>query len=136
MTTFEQIEKKARTKRTALSAVTYILLVLWAIIVLFPFYWMLLTSVKSYGSYNSEYIPKLYTLAPTLQNYRDAFTAVPLAKYFTNTLIFTLSTTGIMLVVTVLAAYAFARLKFKGKNLLFTLFLALMTQSPSMAKAK
>ena len=126
MTTFEQIEKKARTKRTALSTVTYILLVLWAIIVLFPFYWMLLTSVKSYGSYNSEYIPKLYTLAPTLQNYRDAFTAVPLAKYFTNTLIFTLSTTGIMLVVTVLAAYAFARLKFKGKNLLFTLFLALM----------
>ena len=126
MTTFEQIEKKARTKRTALSTVTYILLVLWAIIVLFPFYWMLLTSVKSYGSYNSEYIPKLYTLAPTLQNYRDAFTAGPLAKYFTNTLIFTLSTTGIMLVVTVLAAYAFARLKFKGKNLLFTLFLALM----------
>ncbi|MBR2727971.1 MAG: carbohydrate ABC transporter permease [Solobacterium sp.] len=126
MTTFEQIEKKARTKRTALSTVTYILLVLWAIIVLFPFYWMLLTSVKSYGSYNSEYIPKLYTLAPTLQNYRDAFTAVPLAKYFTNTLIFTLSTTGVMLVVTVLAAYAFARLKFKGKNLLFTLFLALM----------
>ncbi|MBQ6592094.1 MAG: carbohydrate ABC transporter permease [Solobacterium sp.] len=126
MTTFEQIEKKARTKRTALSTVTYILMVLWAIIVLFPFYWMLLTSVKSYGSYNSEYIPKLYTLAPTLQNYRDAFTAVPLAKYFTNTLIFTLSTTGIMLVVTVLAAYAFARLKFKGKNLLFTLFLALM----------
>ena len=60
MTTFEQIEKKARTKRTALSTVTYILLVLWAIIVLFPFYWMLLTSVKSYGSYNSEYIPKLY----------------------------------------------------------------------------
>ncbi|MCR5372856.1 MAG: carbohydrate ABC transporter permease [Solobacterium sp.] len=126
MTTFEQIEKKARTKRTALSTVTYILLVLWAIIVLFPFYWMILTSVKSYSAYNSEYIPKLYTLAPTLQNYRDAFTAVPLAKYFTNTLIFTLATTGIMLVVTVLAAYAFARLKFKGKNLLFTLFLALM----------
>ncbi len=126
MTTFEQIEKKARTKRTALSTVTYILLVLWAIIVLFPFYWMVLTSVKSYSAYNSEYIPKLYTLAPTLQNYRDAFTAVPLAKYFTNTLIFTLATTGIMLVVTVLAAYAFARLKFKGKNLLFTLFLALM----------
>ena len=126
MTTFEQIEKKERTRTTALRTVTYVLLVLWAIIVLFPFYWMVLTSVKSYSAYNSEYIPTLYTLAPTLQNYKDAFTAVPLAKYFTNTLIFTLATTGIMLVVTVLAAYAFARLKFRGKNLLFTLFLALM----------
>ncbi|MBR2990467.1 MAG: carbohydrate ABC transporter permease [Solobacterium sp.] len=126
MTTFEQIEKKERARTKTLRTVTYILLTLWAFIVLFPFYWMLLTSVKSYSAYNSEYVPKLYTLAPTLQNYRDAFTAVPLAKYFTNTLIFTLSTTAIMLVVTVLAAYAFARLKFKGKDLLFTLFLALM----------
>ena len=126
MTTFEQIEKKERARTKTLRTVTYILLTLWAFIVLFPFYWMLLTSVKSYSDYNSEYVPKLYTLAPTLQNYRDAFTAVPLAKYFTNTLIFTLSTTAIMLVVTVLAAYAFARLKFKGKDLLFTLFLALM----------
>ena len=126
MTTFEQIEKKEQARTKTLRTVTYILLTLWAFIVLFPFYWMLLTSVKSYSAYNSEYVPKLYTLAPTLQNYRDAFTAVPLAKYFTNTLIFTLSTTAIMLVVTVLAAYAFARLKFKGKDLLFTLFLALM----------
>ena len=126
MTTFEQIEKKARTKRTALSAVTYILLMLWAIIVLFPFYWMLLTSVKSYGSYNSEYIPKLYTLAPTLQNYRDAFTAVPLARYFLNTIIFTVITTALMLIVIVLSAYAFARLEFHGRNLTLTIFLSLM----------
>ena len=126
MTTFEQIEKKERTRTTALRTVTYILLVFWAIVVLFPFYWMVLTSLKSYSAYNSEYIPQLYTLSPTLQNYKDAFTAVPLARYFTNTLIFTLATTATMLVVTVLAAYAFARLKFRGKNLLFTLFLALM----------
>ena len=67
--------------------------------VLFPFYWMLLTSIKGYGAYNAEYIPKFYTLSPTLQNYRDAFTAVPLARYFANTLIFTVVTTGVMLVV-------------------------------------
>ena len=107
-------------------AVTGFFLALWAVIVLFPFYWMVLTSLKSYSSYNSEYIPKLYTLSPTLQNYRDAFTAVPLGQYFLNTLIFTVITTALMLVVTVLAAYAFARLKFPGKNVLFTLFLALM----------
>ena len=54
---------------------------------IFPFYWMLLTSVKSYSAYNSEYIPQLVTLSPTLQNYIDAFTMVPLAGYFVNTLI-------------------------------------------------
>ena len=102
------------------------MLVIWALAVLFPFYWMVLTSIKSYGAYNSEYIPQLYTLAPTMQNYKDAFTAVPLARYFGNTLIFTVITTAGMLAVTVLAAFAFARLNFKGKNLLFTGFLALM----------
>lgn len=107
-------------------AVRYVLLGIWAIFVLFPFYWMLLTSVKSYGSYNAEYIPKLFTLTPTLENYAEAFRAVPLARYFLNTVIFTLATTALMLVVTVLAAFAFARLDFPGKDLVFTLFLSLM----------
>lgn len=105
---------------------TYILLVFWGIMVLFPFYWMILTSIKSYGSYNAEYIPKLYTLSPTLQNYADAFAAVPLGQYFLNTVIFTLVTTALMLVVTVLAAFGFARLNFRGRDLAFTAFLALM----------
>ena len=106
--------------------VTYIFLTVWALFVLFPFYWMILTSVKSYGSYNSEYIPKFFTLSPTIENYIDAFSAVPLGNYFFNTLIFTLLTTAIMLVVIIPAAFAFARLEFKGKNVLFTAFLALM----------
>ncbi|MBP1581730.1 MAG: carbohydrate ABC transporter permease [Oscillospiraceae bacterium] len=107
-------------------AVVYVLLTVWAIAVLFPFYWMLLTSIKSYSAYNSEYIPQFFTLSPTLQNYVDVFTTVPLADYLLNTLIFTVLTTGIMLVVTVLAAFAFSRLQFKGKDLAFTLFLSLM----------
>ena len=102
------------------------LLVFWALMVLFPFYWMLLTSVKSYGTYNSEFVPKLFTLSPTLQNYVDAFRAVPLGRYFFNTVIFTVVTTAIMLMVTVLAAFAFARLNFRGKDLAFTFFLSLM----------
>ena len=120
------MEKSARIWDRVRKIITYILLTFWALIVLFPFYWMLLTSVKSYSSYNSDYIPKLYPLSPTLQNYVDAFTAVPLARYFVNTLIFTVVTTALMLVVTVLAAYAFARLNFRGKNLAFTIFLSLM----------
>ena len=123
---YETIEKRARRREAIGKGVTYVLLTLWAILVLFPFYWMVLSSVKSYSSYNSEWIPKLYTLSPTLQNYADAFTQVPLGGYLLNTVIFTVITTAIMLFVTVLAAYAFARLNFKGKNLVFTLFLSLM----------
>lgn len=115
MNDYEQIKRRARCRTTLGRGVTYALLALWALIVLFPFYWMLLTSVKSYGSYNAEYIPKLYTTSPTLQNYADAFTQVPLARYFANTLLFTAATTALMLVVTILSAYAFARLSFKGK---------------------
>lgn len=123
---FEKIERAARTRKLVMNIITYVLLSVWAVIVLFPFYWMVLTSVKGYGAYNSEWIPQLYTLSPTLQNYVDAFTAVPLGGYFTNTVIFTVITTALMLIVTVLAAFAFSRLHFRGKELAFTLFLSLM----------
>ena len=125
-TDYERVERSARERRRVLSIITYTLLTLWALIVLFPFYWMLLTSVKSYSAYNGEYIPQFYTLSPTFENYAEAFTAVPLARYFLNTLIFTLATTAAMLVVTVLAAFAFSRLAFRGRNVLFAAFLSLM----------
>lgn len=125
-TDYKQVELAARRRRAVRRAVTYVLLALWAVIVLFPFYWMVLTSVKSYSAYSSEHIPAFFTLSPTLQNYRDAFTAVPLGRYFLNTVIFTAATTAIMLVVITLAAFAFARLNFRGKQLAFTCFLALM----------
>ena len=113
-------------KRALSKTILYILLTLWAVIVLFPFYWMILTSLKSYSAYNSEYVPTFFTLNPTFENYVNAFTQVPLGRYLLNTLIFTVFTTAIMTVVAVLAAFAFARLKFRGKNLVFTLFLSLM----------
>ena len=123
---YTSIQRAAQARKRAVKIVTYTFLTLWAILVLFPFYWMLLTSVKSYGAYASEYIPAFFTLHPTFQNYADAFTAVPLARYFLNTLIFTVVTTALMLIVTVLSAFAFSRLQFRGKDLVFTLFLALM----------
>ena len=125
-TDYKQVELAARRRRAVRRAVTYVLLALWAVIVLFPFYWMVLTSVKSYSAYSAERIPAFFALSPTLQNYRDAFTAVPLGRYFLNTVIFTVATTAIMLVVITLAAFAFARLNFRGKQLAFTCFLALM----------
>ena len=126
MYNYKRIEQKEKRRELLMDIALYFFLVLWAIVVLFPFYWMVLTSLKSYGAYNAEYIPQFYTLNPTLENYVTAFTSVNLAKYFLNTIIFTLATTGIMMIVTIFAAFAFARLEFKGKNLVFTLFLSLM----------
>ena len=123
---YEKLEKSAKAKGIVRNVVIYTLLILWAVMVLFPFYWMILTSVKSYSSYNSEYVPSFFTLSPTMQNYIDAFTTVSLGRYLWNTLIFTVITTAIMLIVITLAAFAFARLEFRGKNIAFALFLSLM----------
>ena len=123
---YETVSQRSRRRDRFRKVLTYVMLVFWALIVLFPFYWMLLTSVKSYSAYNAEYIPTFFTLSPTLQNYVDAFTTVNLARYFTNTIIFTLATTAIMMIVIIFAAFAFARLDFPGKNLVFGLFLSLM----------
>ena len=113
-------------KRVFSRTITYILLSIWAVIVLFPFYWMVLTSLKSYSTYNSEYVPAFFTRNPTLENYANAFTQVPLGRYLLNTLIFAVITTVIMTIVAILAAFAFARLRFRGRNIVFTLFLSLM----------
>ncbi len=121
-----KIEQKAKTNKMVWNIIKYSLLTIWAIIVLFPFYWMILTSLKSYASYNSEYIPKFFTLSPTIENYINAFTTVSLGKYLINTVIFTIITTLLMVIVTILASFAFSRLQFKEKKLLFTLFLSLM----------
>jgi len=122
-------EKQARSGRIKAGigkGVIYFFLAVWAIAVLFPFYWMILTSFKSAAAYNAEFVPKFFTLSPTVRNYYDAFTQVALGRYFLNTLIYTVVTTLIMLIVTILASFAFARLKFKGRDAVFTLFLALM----------
>lgn len=123
---FERLQGRALRRKRILRVLTYLLLGVWAVVVLFPFYWMLLTSVKDYGAYNAEHIPTFFTLSPTLQNYKDAFTSVPLGRYLANTVFFAVVTTALMVVVITLSAYAFARMEFRGKNLLFTLFLSLM----------
>ena len=118
-------EKKQAIKRIK-KTIVYILLGIWAIVVLFPFYWMILSSIKSFGEYNGESVPSFIAKSPTLENYFTAFTSVPLVDYFVNTLIFTVLTTALMLVIILPAAFAFARLNFRGKNLIFVLFLSMM----------
>ncbi len=123
---YQTIEAQEAMRRRWVKGFTYAFLGIWALIVLFPFYWMILSSVKSYGEYSGEFIPKFFTLNPTFENYTTAFTAVPLAKYLLNTVIFTVATTAAMLVVTVLAAFGFSRMTFRGRDLAFTIFLSMM----------
>lgn len=121
------IQRQNRSKALGVfvKILVYIMLTLWALMVLFPFYYMVLTSFKGV-EYGMEPFPKLlYTLRPTLENYQKAFSE-NLGAYLENTLIFTVITTLIMLVVSILAAYAFARLNFPGKKILFVLLLSLM----------
>ena len=103
-----------------------IFLAIWALIVLFPFYWMVLTSFKDTTKFMDEKVPVFFTTEPTISNYAKAFTEVSLGRFLLNTLIFTVATTGLMMIVIVPAAFAFARLEFKGKNMIFALFLSLM----------
>ena len=119
-------KRKGRTLNVIKKVIIYTLLTFWAIMIIFPFFFMVLTSFKSLGEYTNEAIPKLYSASPTFENYRTAFEAVKLSEYMMNTLIFALTTTFIMLFVSILAAFAFSRLNFRGKNLVFTLFLAMM----------
>ena len=123
---YEEIQRRAAVRKRVGKGFTYAFLAIWAVIVLFPFYWMILSSVKSYSQYSSEFVPQFITTNPTLENYMTAFTAVPLAKYLLNTVIFTVGTTAIMLVVTVLAAFGFSRMSFKGRDVAFTVFLSMM----------
>jgi multiple sugar transport system permease protein len=125
-TDYQAIEARAAVRRRWIKGFTYAFLGIWALIVLFPFYWMVLTSIKSYGQYSSEFFPKFFTLSPTLENYIMAFTAVPLARYLLNTVIFTVATTAVMLIVTVLAAFGFSRMNFRGRDVVFTIFLSMM----------
>ena len=123
---YDKIRLAAHRRHQAKQTVIYTLLAVWAIMVLFPFYFMILTSLKSYSSYNSERIPQLITLSPTLQNYAQAFEDGNLWQLFKNTAFVGIVSTILSLVITILSAFAFARLEFKGKDLMFGALLATM----------
>ena len=126
MNEYKKTKQQNKTVKILKKTGIYTGLSLWALAVLFPFYWMLQNSIKSFSEYNSESVPKFFPAKIVFENFKTVFTAVPLFKYLLNTLFFTVATTLIMLAVIILAAFAFARLDFKGKNLAFTLMLSLM----------
>ena len=111
--------------KIGVQVVIYAFLILMAVIIIFPFYWMLISSVKSINEYK-ETIPTLFPRKILLGNYVEAFNQATLGKLFMNTLYVGVVSTLLSLVITVLSAFAFARLEFKGKNALFAALLATM----------
>ncbi len=103
----------------------YLFLGIMALIVIFPFYWMIISSLKSMSEYQMN-VPTLFPKQIIWQNYLDAFTEASLMNLFKNTVIVGIVSTIISLVITVLSAFAFARLEFKGKDALFAALLATM----------
>lgn len=103
----------------------YIFLIVMALVVLFPFYWMINSSLKSLGEYRQS-VPTLWPTKVLLSNYAEAFTSASLGRLFFNTAYVGIVSTLLSLVITILSAFAFARLEFKGKNLLFSALLATM----------
>ena len=103
----------------------YAFLMLMALIVLFPFYWMISSSLKSLSEYKLN-VPTLWPKTIVVHNYAEAFTTANLGRLFTNTAYVGIVSTLLSLVITVLSAFAFARLEFKGKNAMFAALLATM----------
>ena len=104
---------------------TYAFLLVMALIILFPFYWMIISSLKTLAEYRQA-VPTFWPRQVMWGNYSEAFTKANLGNLFMNTLYVGLVSTIISLVITVLSAFAFARLEFKGKETLFGALLATM----------
>ena len=104
---------------------TYAFLIVMAIIVLFPFYWMINSSLKTLDEYRQS-VPTFWPKVVMFSNYAEAFSAANLGRLFINTMIVGIISTILSLVITVISAFAFARLEFKGKNILFAGLLATM----------
>ncbi|MBO5211027.1 MAG: carbohydrate ABC transporter permease [Clostridia bacterium] len=103
----------------------YLFLFAIAFIILFPFYWMVISSVKTLDEYLLT-IPTLFPREFDFANYAEAFNTANLGRLFGNTVFVGVVSTILSLVITVLSAFAFARLEFKGKNAMFAALLATM----------
>lgn len=125
----EQNMQKVSTSQKAVQVLvkffTYAFLLIMALIVLFPFYWMIISSLKTLTEYRLS-VPTFWPQQIMLSNYVEAFTTASLGRLFYNTLIVGVVSTLLSLVITVLSAFAFARLEFKGRDTMFGLLLATM----------
>ena len=120
-----QVSARQLVVQSTVKFMTYAFLLLMALIVLFPFYWMIISSLKSLEEYRLA-VPTFWPKRMILANYADAFTTANLGRLFVNTMIVGVVSTLLSLVITVLSAFAFARLEFKGRDAMFAALLATM----------
>ena len=116
---------RSRIVQVLVKAGTYLFLGAMALVVLFPFYWMIISSLKTLDEYRLS-VPTFWPKIVMFSNYADAFTTANLGRLFLNTMYVGIVSTILSLVITVLTAFAFARLEFKGKDMLFGALLATM----------
>ena len=121
----QQVSAKQKVVHFLVKFFLYAFLITMAVIVLFPFYWMIISSLKTLEEYRLS-VPTFWPQRVMLVNYVDAFTTANLGKLFVNTMIVGVVSTLLSLVITVLSAFAFARLEFKGRDTMFALLLATM----------
>ena len=121
----QKLRSGAKAGKIIASILIYAFLIVIAIIVLFPFYWMIISSLKTLDEYKLS-VPTLFPRSIEFGNYAVAFNQANLGKLFMNTVYVGLVSTVLSLIITVLSAFAFARLEFKGKNTLFAVLLATM----------
>ncbi len=121
----QQASLQSRLFQGVVKFFTYAFLILMAIIVLFPFYWMIISSLKTLSEYRLS-VPTFWPRQVMLSNYAEAFTTANLGDLFVNTMIVGISSTLLSLIITVLSAFAFARLEFKGREAMFSALLATM----------
>ena len=121
----QQVSAQQRVGKLLVKFFVYLFLIVMAIIVLFPFYWMIISSLKTLEEYRMS-VPTFFPQKIMLSNYVEAFTAASLGRLFLNTMYVGVVSTILSLIITVLSAFAFARLEFKGKDAMFAALLATM----------
>lgn len=121
----QQLSSRQKVGKFLSKFLTYAFLIFMAVIVLFPFYWMIISSLKSLAEYRMS-TPTFWPRVIMAGNYATAFTSASLGRLFLNTLYVGLVSTLLSLVITILSAFAFARLEFKGKNIMFAALLGTM----------
>jgi len=121
----QQVSAQQRVMQVLVKSFTYLFLIVMALIVLFPFYWMIISSLKSLEEYRFN-VPTLWPQKIIFYNYVRAFDTANLGNLFLNTAYVGIVSTILSLVITVLSAFAFARLEFKGKDAMFGALLATM----------
>ena len=121
----QQVSAQQRVMQVLVKSFTYLFLGVMALIVLFPFYWMIISSLKSLEEYRFN-VPTLWPQKIIWANYAKAFDTANLGQLFLNTAYVGIVSTALSLVITVLCAFAFARLEFKGKDMMFGALLATM----------